>query len=126
MSYTTTDHLGSPRVITNALGQVTSRRDFLPFGEEITPNVGSRTASLGYGTSDNIRQKFTGYQKDEETALDFAEAIILGFSRLCLSICGEALLHRLRRFRHLRLRRPAAEPLSSLGSAFGKVELFRK
>ena len=98
VSYTTTDHLGSPRVITNALGQVTSRRDFLPFGEEITPNVGSRTASLGYGTSDNIRQKFTGYQKDEETALDFAEAIILGFSRLCLSICGEALLHRLRRF----------------------------
>ncbi|MBX7062355.1 MAG: hypothetical protein K1X52_11910 [Pyrinomonadaceae bacterium] len=74
VSYTTTDHLGSPRVITNALGQVTSRRDFLPFGEEITQNVGSRTASLGYGTSDTIRQKFTGYQKDEETSLDFAEA----------------------------------------------------
>lgn len=84
-------------MITNALGQVTSRRDFLPFGEAITPNVGSRTASLGY-TADTIRQKFTGYQKDAEIGLDFAEAIILGFSRLCLSICGEAQLHRLRRF----------------------------
>ncbi|MCZ2390837.1 MAG: hypothetical protein LC113_07135 [Acidobacteria bacterium] len=74
VSYTTTDHLGSPRVITDALGQVTSRRDFLPFGEEIAPNVGSRTASLKYGTADTIRQKFTGYQKDAETSLDFAQA----------------------------------------------------
>jgi hypothetical protein len=32
-SYTTTDHLGSPRVITDQLGQVKSRRDFMPFGE---------------------------------------------------------------------------------------------
>ncbi|MCZ2391539.1 MAG: hypothetical protein LC113_10735 [Acidobacteria bacterium] len=74
VSYTTTDHLGSPRVITDALGQVTSRRDFLPFGEEIAPNVGSRNASLKYGTTDTIRQKFTGYEKDAETSLDFAEA----------------------------------------------------
>ncbi|HMU34353.1 MAG TPA: hypothetical protein PKC89_10855 [Pyrinomonadaceae bacterium] len=41
-----TDHLGSPRVITNALGQVTSRRDYMPFGEEVTQNVGGRTASI--------------------------------------------------------------------------------
>ncbi|MBK7706072.1 MAG: RHS repeat-associated core domain-containing protein [Acidobacteria bacterium] len=27
-----------------------------------------------YGVSDNLRQKFTGYQKDDETGLDFAEA----------------------------------------------------
>jgi RHS repeat-associated protein len=73
-SYTTTDHLGSPRVITNATGQVTSRRDFLPFGEELTVNVGNRSANQQYGTTDGIRQKFTGYQKDTETSLDFAEA----------------------------------------------------
>lgn len=34
-AYLTTDHLGSPRAITDASGQVTSRRDFMPFGEEI-------------------------------------------------------------------------------------------
>ena len=61
-------------MITNALGQVTSRRDFLPFGEELTVNVGSRTTAQRYGSVDGIRQKFTGYLKDEETSLDFAEA----------------------------------------------------
>lgn len=75
ISYTTTDHLGSPRVITDTVGQVKSRRDFLPFGEELTINVGGRTSALEYGSADdNVRQKFTGYQKDDETSLDFAEA----------------------------------------------------
>ncbi len=64
-SYLTTDHLGSPRIITDALGDVTSRRDFMPFGEEILRAV--------YG-SDSVRQKFTGYERDDETGLDFAEA----------------------------------------------------
>ena len=36
VSYLTQDHLGSPRIITNELGQVKSRRDFQPFGEEIS------------------------------------------------------------------------------------------
>jgi len=75
VAYTTTDHLGSPRIITDQNGQVVSRRDFMPFGEEIVPNVGARTNSLKYtNTDDNVRQKFTGYQKDTETSLDFAEA----------------------------------------------------
>ena len=65
ISYLTNDHLGSPRVVTDALGQVNSRRDFMPFGEEI--------ARANYG-SDSVRQKFTGYEKDTETGLDFAEA----------------------------------------------------
>lgn len=74
-NYTTTDHLGSPRIITDELGQVKARRDFLPFGEELFVNVGQRSESLKYGTNaDNVRQKFTGYQKDSETSLDFAEA----------------------------------------------------
>jgi len=46
----------------------------MPFGEEITPDGTHRTANLKYNFGDNIRQKFTGYQKDEETQLDFAEA----------------------------------------------------
>jgi RHS repeat-associated protein len=67
--------LGSPRVITDSNGQVISRRDFMPFGEEIVNNIGERaSASLKYNVADSVRQKFTGYQKDEETQLDFAEA----------------------------------------------------
>ncbi|MEQ1923680.1 MAG: RHS repeat-associated core domain-containing protein [Pyrinomonadaceae bacterium] len=76
-NYTTTDHLGSPRVITDQTGQVTSRRDFLPFGEDINVGIGGRTGDGGQGYSsstDKIRQRFTGYQKDTETSLDFAEA----------------------------------------------------
>jgi RHS repeat-associated protein len=76
VNYTTSDHLGSPRIITDQYGQVTSRRDFMPFGEQIETSVGSRS-SLGIqysGAADGIRQKFTGYQKDDETSLDFAAA----------------------------------------------------
>ncbi len=48
----------------------------MPFGEDIFENVGAaRTAALNYSNnSDDLRQKFTGYQKDSETQLDFAEA----------------------------------------------------
>jgi RHS repeat-associated protein len=74
INYTATDQLGSPRVITDGFGQVKSRRDFQPFGEEVINNIGERPTNLKYGTADDIRQKFTGYQKDEETKLDFAEA----------------------------------------------------
>lgn len=76
-NYTTTDHLGSPRIITDELGQVKSRRDFMPFGEDLNAGVGNRTGESGQkysATGDKVRQKFTGYQKDDETKLDFAEA----------------------------------------------------
>ncbi len=73
-SYTATDMLGSPRVITDANGQVISRRDFMAFGEEIAVGFGGRNTTSKYGQSDSVRQRFTGYQKDDETGLDFAEA----------------------------------------------------
>ena len=63
-SYLTNDHLGSPRITMDALGQTISRRDFMPFGEEIP--------RAGYGT-DSVRKKFTGYERDGETGLDFAK-----------------------------------------------------
>lgn len=84
VAYTTADHLGSPRVITNEQAQVESRRDFMPFGEELYTGVGGRSSSINYGSSaDDVRQKFTGYQKDSETNLDFAEARMYenGFGR---------------------------------------------
>ncbi|MCC7308869.1 MAG: RHS repeat-associated core domain-containing protein [Acidobacteria bacterium] len=71
ISYLTNDHLGSPRVVTDERGTVTSRRDFMPFGEEIFS--AGRITAFGY-SADTIRQKFTGYQRDAETSLDFAQA----------------------------------------------------
>jgi RHS repeat-associated protein len=57
--------LGSPRVTTDSSGNVLSRRDFRPYGEEIyRPNQGT----------DKVRQKFTSYERDDETELDYAKA----------------------------------------------------
>lgn len=72
--YTTSDHLGSPRVVTNSSAGVLSRHDYLPFGEELFAGTGGRTTAQGYSASDGIRQKFTGYEADGETGLNFAQA----------------------------------------------------
>jgi RHS repeat-associated protein len=77
ISYLTSDNLGSPRITTDANGQVISRRDFMPFGEELGVNSPQTVARINipqYNAGDGVRQKFTGYQKDVETQLDFAEA----------------------------------------------------
>lgn len=70
VSYLTSDHLGSPRITTDAGGGVTSRRDFMPFGEEIL--------RAGYG-ADTVRQKFTSYERDNESELDYAKARMYGY-----------------------------------------------
>jgi RHS repeat-associated protein len=62
ISYLTNDHLGSPRITTDGNGQVVSRRDFMPFGEEIQ--------RANYG-NDLVRAKFTGKERDGETNLDY-------------------------------------------------------
>jgi RHS repeat-associated protein len=64
VSYLTNDHLGSPRITTDTTGKVVSRRDFMPFGEEIQ--------RANYG-NDSIREKFATYERDGETGLDFAQ-----------------------------------------------------
>ncbi len=71
VSYLTQDHLNSPRVITNEIGAVTSRKDFSAFGEESTAS--QRSSNLGY-QAPNIRKDYTGYEKDIESGLDFAQA----------------------------------------------------
>jgi RHS repeat-associated protein len=51
------------------------RHDYLPFGEELGAGVGIRTAGQGYPPPDDkVRQKFTGYERDGETGLDYAQA----------------------------------------------------
>jgi RHS repeat-associated protein len=56
------------------------RHDYLPFGEENVYNAagGSRTAANGYLLNDGVRQQFVGYERDNETGLDFAEARYFG------------------------------------------------
>jgi RHS repeat-associated protein len=69
------DHLGTPRMVVDKSGSLAGikRRDYLPFGGELDANVGGRTPAQGYGTGDNVRQKFTGYERDTETNLDYAQ-----------------------------------------------------
>jgi len=71
VSYLTADHLGSPRITTDGNGNVISRRDFHPFGEEIY--TAQRMQGLSY-VADNVKQKFTAYERDGESGLDFAQA----------------------------------------------------
>ena len=55
-----TDHLGTPRVITDQDGKVLSTHDYLAYGEELTdPEFTSN------------RMKFTGHERDPETGLDY-------------------------------------------------------
>jgi RHS repeat-associated protein len=68
INYLTTDHLDTPRVITNAQGNVTSRNDYRPFGEEI--NTTERTQELSYQSS-SVKQKYTQKERDDETQLDY-------------------------------------------------------
>ena len=79
--YLTPDHLGSTRVVTQAVvsgsdGGVLSRHDYLPFGQEIEPNRGNRSAVSGYtaGLADGPAQKFTGKERDAESRLDYFNA----------------------------------------------------
>jgi RHS repeat-associated protein len=62
---------------TGALANV-KRHDYLPFGEELFANQGSRTTTQGYRTSpnsnDNVRQQFTRYERDNEVDLDYARS----------------------------------------------------
>jgi RHS repeat-associated protein len=70
------DHLGTPRMILDQTGNLANmkRHDYLPFGEELFAAQGLRTASLGYSGGDGVRQQFTGYERDWESGLDFAQA----------------------------------------------------
>ncbi|QQS32978.1 MAG: RHS repeat-associated core domain-containing protein [Acidobacteriota bacterium] len=73
VSYLTTDHLGSPRVVSDQLGAVKDRKDYSAFGEETIS--AQRQSALGYtAAGDELRKGYTGYEKDNESGLDFAQA----------------------------------------------------
>jgi RHS repeat-associated protein len=66
------DHLGTPRIIADLSGDLDKikRHDYLPFGEEVSAEVGGRTTGQGY-ISNNVRQHFIGKERDSETELDY-------------------------------------------------------
>jgi RHS repeat-associated protein len=74
VKWTITDHLGSPRMVIGKTGALTNttRHDYLPFGEELI-GIGLRSSTSGY-TDEGLRQQFTGYERDDETGLDYAQA----------------------------------------------------
>jgi len=66
------DHLGTTRMVATRIGSLASvkRHDYLPFGEELGLVAGRMTAQ-GYSQVDNIRQRFTQKERDNETDLDW-------------------------------------------------------
>lgn len=54
------DHLGSTRVVTTATGTACYEVDYFPYGAENTPS--------GFSNSCTTRYRFTGYERDAETA----------------------------------------------------------
>jgi hypothetical protein len=52
--------------VTGATGTVISRHDYKPFGEELLVGDAGRTAAQFFGVDDGSRQKFTGYERDDE------------------------------------------------------------
>lgn len=60
-------------MITKADGNVKSRHDYLPFGEDVHDGVGGRTVGQGYGQLDSSRKKWATYERDDETSLDYAQ-----------------------------------------------------
>jgi RHS repeat-associated protein len=67
-NYVLTDAQGSARTVMSNNGSVIARHDYLPFGEEISS--GLRGSGLGYGATDNNRQKYGLTERDDTTGLD--------------------------------------------------------
>jgi RHS repeat-associated protein len=74
------DHLGSTRTVTTALGSPCYEADFLPYGYENTPSGFTNTCSTNY--------KFTGYERDAETAYLASQGNDYAFARYYSSRIG--------------------------------------
>jgi RHS repeat-associated protein len=70
------DYLGSTRLVTDESGQVVSRHDYLPFGEDPATNGTASQAGRttpDWSAVDDVRMRFTGQERDD-TGLDFFQA----------------------------------------------------
>jgi len=67
--YLTYDYLGSVRMVTDQNGTVVARHDYLPYGEEVPANTTTgRAVADMFGTADGVSARFTGQDRDTETA----------------------------------------------------------
>ncbi len=65
--------VGRMRLTTDQLGAVKDRKDYAGFGEETI--TAQHVSGLGYGSAaDEVRKGYTGYEKDGESSLEFAQA----------------------------------------------------
>ena len=74
------DHLGSTRVVTTATGTACYEVDYLPYGAENTPS--------GFSNSCTTRYRFTGYERDAETAYGTSAGNDYAFARYYNSRLG--------------------------------------
>ena len=72
--YTTSDHLGSPRVVTKLRCSRCQPPRLQTVWRRALDGIGGRTAVMGYGAADGLRQKFTSKERDNETGLDYFSA----------------------------------------------------
>lgn len=72
-SFLVPDHLGSTRLTLDELGQVATRHDYLPFGEELPATAAFLRADYN-GADQSVRHRFTGKERDLESGLDFFQA----------------------------------------------------
>lgn len=70
LRYIFTDQQGSTRAVLNAAGGVVARKDYAPFGEEISGGIGQRASVPGYSGLDETRQQYAQTERDRETGLD--------------------------------------------------------
>ena len=69
-----TNHLGNSRAMTDASGNLTYKGQFDPYGAALTEWSGSGNTNLN-------SKKFTGYERDSATGLDYANARMYNSSR---------------------------------------------
>ncbi len=74
------DHLGSTRVVTTAIGTACYEVDYLPYGTENTP--------AGFTNTCSTRYRFTGYERDLETAYGTSSGNDYAFARYYNSRLG--------------------------------------
>jgi RHS repeat-associated protein len=80
------DHLGSPRLTTNAAGQKVTANEFAPFGRELTSIT--QETQLGYDRTETHR--FTGHERDfvEGTSSDNVNFVDYMHARTYLPVFG--------------------------------------
>ncbi|MBV9765330.1 MAG: hypothetical protein JOZ48_10835 [Acidobacteriaceae bacterium] len=76
--YLNYDQVGNVRMVTDQNATVIARHDYLPYGEEIPVGYAGRSASLMFGATDSVDQRFTGQVRDPETGQDFFNARYYG------------------------------------------------